>query len=676
MTLYRWIATGDRPCATCATYNGQVRPLEAWESLHPAHPHCNCMLMAEDDTAPMHQFQLSAPAPLALSANSTRRYACTLLAAGDLIGHGLYVTGDVLERDAAKFANIDAYINHGWQQRIEQLAGIFTDVAYDPVRQAIVGTLVLKSTPAANWLQRLIDEVVADQSADKPALNIGLSADVWVTVGEPDGARDARPITAFHLVSSVDIVCRPASDGARFDRILARAGIIPAQSYPQEVPPMTMSTQEPAEITPAPAPQPVQTPAQPTPDLLAELSTLRAQFEVLAARQAISGFDTPRPQPVTAGQMTTPDDQAQAIVNWQFGVPGAPLPEPSMRSPRAFYHALTGDLDFHGSYRPERAQFAAATTTTLAGLAANAMNKVIIAAWPGLAAYRWFEELTTVQPNDGSVHDMVWITFGGIGNLPAVSQGAAYTELTVDDAKETDSFIKRGGYVGVTEEMYRNSDLARMQAIPRALAVAAVRTRSAAIAAIFTANSGTGPTLEQDNTVLFHSDHGSNVQATAFSAAAWKAARLECYKHAEIHSAKPLGLYPRYALLPADLWDDALVAFGYGAGPGGYPGTANNDVNPYGVARAAHDPRPVPVVVPDWTDTNNWAYLTDPALNPVLMMSYAQAPGGGGHPMPELFAASQPTAGLVFTNDTLPIKVRDWWSAGVATWRGIGKRNV
>jgi len=197
------------------------------------------MLMAEDDTAPMHQFQLSAPAPLALSANSTRRYACTLLAAGDLIGHGLYVTGDVLERDAAKFANIDAYINHGWQQRIEQLAGIFTDVAYDPVRQAIVGTLVLKSTPAANWLQRLIDEVVADQSADKPALNIGLSADVWVTVGEPDGARDARPITAFHLVSSVDIVCRPASDGARFDRILARAGIIPAQSYPQEVPPMT-----------------------------------------------------------------------------------------------------------------------------------------------------------------------------------------------------------------------------------------------------------------------------------------------------------------------------------------------------------------------------------------------------------------------------------------------------
>ena len=113
-----------------------------------------------------------------------------------------------------------------------------------------------------------------------------------------------------------------------------------------------------------------------------------------------------------------------------------------------------------------------------------------------------------------------------------------------------------------------------------------------------------------------------------------------------------------------------------GAGPGGYPGTGNNDTNPYGLSRSASDPRPLPVVVPEWTDVNDWAYLVDPNLHPVIMMTYAQNPGGRAHPMPELFSVTNPTAGMVFTNDVLPIKVRDWFSYGVAGWRGIGKRNV
>jgi hypothetical protein len=30
----------------------------------------------------------------------------------------------------------------------------------------------------------------------------------------------------------------------------------------------------------------------------------------------------------------------------------------------------------------------------------------------------------------------------------------------------------------------------------------------------------------------------------------------------------------------------------------------------------------------------------------------------------------------MFTNDTLPVKVRDWWSYGVGTYVGVGKANV
>jgi hypothetical protein len=80
--------------------------------------------------------------------------------------------------------------------------------------------------------------------------------------------------------------------------------------------------------------------------------------------------------------------------------------------------------------------------------------------------------------------------------------------------------------------------------------------------------------------------------------------------------------------------------------------------------------------VPDWTDTNNWAAMVDPLVFPVILMSYSQAPGGGVHPPCELFVAMDENAGLMFSNDTLPIKVRDEFVVGVNGPRGVYKENV
>ena len=135
------------------------------------------------------------------------------------------------------------------------------------------------------------------------------------------------------------------------------------------------------------------------------------------------------------------------------------------------------------------------------------MNKVIVQQFQALDHYRWFERITSVEPNDGTLQAMKWITLGGVGNLPSVTEGAAYTELSVADVTESAAFVKRGGYVGITREMIKNSNIQQLQAIPRALAVAAVRTRSSAVAALFTAGSGVGPTLAQDSKALFHDDH-------------------------------------------------------------------------------------------------------------------------------------------------------------------------
>ena len=130
-----------------------------------------------------------------------------------------------------------------------------------------------------------------------------------------------------------------------------------------------------------------------------------------------------------------------------------------------------------------------------------------------------------------------------------------------------------------------------------------------------------------------------------------------------------MGLFPRYWLGPADLYDQALALFGYGDGvPTTYA--------PEAQTRGIHDPRPIPLAVPDFTSSTDWAYIVDPQVFPVIHISYAQAPGGGVHPAPELFTVASPTAGLMFSNDVLPIKVRDWFAVGVNGYRGIGKRNV
>jgi|GEM_PF-716434 len=407
-------------------------------------------------------------------------------------------------------------------------------------------------------------------------------------------------------------------------------------------------------------------------DLDAAIEAARAELAALAEENVIQiGNVPPRSgRSLTAARMQTGLEQLAGAVDWIFGVREAGLPEPSLRDVRTLYHTLTGDFEFHGMFRPERVVLTGATTTTLADLAANAMNKVIVQQFARLTNWRWYEFVAYATPNDGSVQDMQWTVLGGIENLPVVPEKGAYGELDLADVAETDSFTKYGGYVPITLELIRNSDIQRLQAVPRNLATAAVRTRSAQVSAIFTANSGTGPTLDQDSTALFHANH-SNLVTTAFGTdeTAWKAAAQEMFQQTEVNSGKPLAFFPKYGLFPVDLYHTALSVFGYGDGlPQSY--------EVFSQERGLDDPRPVPLVVPDWTDATDWAYIADPAIYPVIHISYAQAPGGGSHPAPELYTVASPTAGLMFSNDVMPIKIRDWFAVGVNGYRGIGKRNV
>jgi hypothetical protein len=681
--------------------DGRTWPAETEHPRPPLHPNCRCYVETTDQPAvavaaarrrAVNARRIQCTGTIA-APTANRRYACILIKAGELKGHHVALPVEVLQRDWALFQNRTAFADHPdfWSTpSVERIIGAYANVAL--TGDAITAELELSPTPLAQALQPLLDE--AAHGRNPP--DVGLSANMWAVLTDDPDANGDYLITRIYDVESVDVVFRPASSSARLTQILASqkqevspmpeestlsvvgAPIAPVPDpYLQRLAAATLNVALAEARLPAPAEQAVRTLFAGRTPLPADIDAAIAQQRSLIAalQPAVTGHD----RPLDAGRitgMTTGLDQAQAIANYLFGVRAAQLPEPAMRSPRSFYRAFTGDLEFRGIVNAQHVQFAAATTTTLADLAANAVNKVFVETWEALPAYRWFEELTTVAPNDGSVKAMAWVTFGGLPNLAVVPEGSAYTEFaTVADARENDSFVKQGNYLGITEEMWRNDDLQRLQMVPRALATAAIRTRSANLANIFSQASGVGPTLDSDSVVLFHTATHGNLATTALSMSAWKAVRLECYKQTELGSSKRLGCWPRFLLVPGDLYDDALVMFGYGAGAGGYPGSANNDTNPYAIDRPG-DPRPRIIAVPDWTDTNDWAALVDPNEYPVLMMSYTQNPGGRTHPMPEVFSVTSPLAGLVFTNDTLPVKVRDWYAFGVAGYRGVHKRNV
>ena len=64
------------------------------------------------------------------------------------------------------------------------------------------------------------------------------------------------------------------------------------------------------------------------------------------------------------------------------------------------------------------------------------------------------------------------------------------------------------------------------------------------------------------------------------------------------------------------------------------------------------------IVVDLWTDTNNWAAVADPKLYPTIGLGFRYGR------TPEIFSVASPTAGLMFTNDTMPVKVRFFFAVG------------
>jgi hypothetical protein len=607
-----------------------------------------------------------------------------------------------------KFEGLAVFADHPGlfeSAQVKHLVGVTHDSYYDVYSKSIFATIRFyddqesdADVGLANTIAGILRMMLDDVAAGLPSPDVGLSIVFWPEWEE--GSADPRVIRRFRKIDSADIVFSPAADGRILEALSAYAleREVPMSEQTESIS-RTEVVQPPGienHLCPpepeiqvdewAKAAQATAVPAILAGSGLPEVSKIRLmqsqwrspadlnkaiedEQEYLASLVQENIVQMPGGHPRGAGQisMRTSLDRLRLAAEAMFAgeKPGDGI-QP-LTGVRELYLLLSGDYEITGVFQPERVMFANVTSSTMAGLVANALNKRVVnlfAQYPQWWIPIVFEEdFTTLQ-------DVRWITLGGVGELPTVAEGAAYTELTWDDMTETDSFVKKGGYLGITLEAIDKDDTRRITAAPRALAQGAWLTLAKSVSAIFTDNSGTGPTMS-DSVALFHANH-SNLGSTALSFAAWEATRTAMRKQTELNSSERLGALsaPKYLLVPPDLETAALQVLGSAL----EPAVANNDINPFaeGVARDAllESARRRVIVVDLWTDTDNWAAISDPNLYPSIGIGYRFGRN------PEIYSVASPTAGLMFSNDTLPVKVRFFFAVGPVDWRGMYKHNV
>jgi len=374
--------------------------------------------------------------------------------------------------------------------------------------------------------------------------------------------------------------------------------------------------------------------------------------------------------------MFSSTDQVQAAVDDLMEAPreagSEGLSVSRLSGIKELYMMLTGDRDLYGGYYPSRVSLA--TTADFTGLVANSLNKIVAKQWAalGAAGYDWWTRVT-VQEHFQTLNQITGTLVGTVGELPSVSEGGEYTELAVGDSPETADFTKYGGYVPLTLELIDRDNTRKLKVYPRELAKAGIRRISGLVAAVFSGSAGIGPTMA-DTGALFNATAvttaggHANLLTTALSQSEWEVVSAAVYaqplliKQATGYygTGPAMALDPRYCLVPRELELTAKQIL-YGS----WDATAT--VHADNLQRGAMGDV---VVVPEWTDANDWAAAVDPALVPGIVV------GERFGIRPEIFVAGSELSPAVFMNDEHRIKVRHFIAILVQDFRPLHKSNV
>jgi hypothetical protein len=628
----------------------------------------------------------------------------------------------------------------GWfdYPSLKNLVGVTVSAEWNESEQSADGVMRFYESPAAGIAIDLLDGMLADQAQGLAVPDIGLSLVFWPRWAPRDNDEDPRRLAEMKHIESVDWVFEPGADGRVKNALAALSSLNDAPQRHREHR-ETLNGGEKSPLTPLLVGETSLTnlggiemaegeqrtfdeqlnseddvmPSQgsmPSTPTAVDLSAWQQAMVRTAAQSMIasSGLPAASRERLAAMQFASPEQVTAAIeaersylaklqesqviqIGGQAprgggiqmglnamdkialavdGLIAGTSPEKGvapLTGIRELYMLLSGDYELTGRFQSERVQLANADSSTMASLVANALNKRVTNMF--MEYPRWWEPICTIE-DFNTLQAVKWITLGGIGTMPTVAEGAVYTELTWDDKAETATFIKKGGYLGISLEAIDKDDTRKLQAAPRALAQAAWLALGTDVSAIFTANAGVGPTLA-DTKALFHVDH-ANLNTTALSFTEYAAARAAMRAQTELNSGAILGALtaPKFLLVPPELEITALQILATEQ----QPAQSNYQENPFAEGED-HDARMKAarsrvIVIDLWTDANNWALVADPRLYPSIGLGFRYGR------TPEIFSVASPTAGLMFTNDTMPIKARFFYAVGPIDYRGLYKENV
>jgi pyruvate/2-oxoglutarate dehydrogenase complex dihydrolipoamide acyltransferase (E2) component len=365
----------------------------------------------------------------------------------------------------------------------------------------------------------------------------------------------------------------------------------------------------------------------------------------------------------------------------EAGMPAFPKP---VRLSEWFYDLMGGlDAAIDGKMKNSRLTEAAVTTSSVSSIVKNAVNLMLAADYS--VRERWWEPLVRQEDVD-TLDDSTLIRVYGMAGLNVMSEGDTYQEMAWSDEEETAAFVKRGGYIGVTLETFLRDKINILRSIPRRMSNAWYNEISDLVSNVFTVNTAAGPVLADTGALFNATAIGTagghvNLLTTALSYASYIAARtaMRIQTDQPLGAGKRLNIAPKYLLVPADIENVAeqirvseLVPSQIGGGETTSPGQEFQTAN---TLRGAFET----IVVPNWSDADNWALVADPAMFPAIYLIWLR-----GRRTPELFAADDERAGAMFTNDEIRYKVRMFGSrfsstydcAPVADFRPLHKSNV
>lgn len=634
------------------------------------------------------------------------------------------VTREALQGAVDKFNGIAVFLNHpgflDMGRNVRDLAGVTeSDARFESDR--VRGTIRLyQDSEAGQLCAALFDQILEDRDLGREAPDVGLSAVFWHKAEYVD---DEKYTTEFTHVESVDVVFGPGARGAVRAALQAVNSTGAKPQGGNDMSEENTTAQTPVgggDGAPpaAPAP-PVAAPTVPqvpsltleglSPDQMASLQRTQQRSQALLVSQCQNYLDaqlqflsgqlpqasiqhirhqfhgrvfgpeeletavsnqralmaeltqsgTIRGMGITEGSMFNELDQITLAYEKLMGLDVKEQVRP-LTGIKELYLILTGDRQMRGLFNPEYAMLSYTTSSTMAEVTRNVLNKVMMAQWTALgeAGYQWWKRIVH-EEDMPTLQDISWVCVDGFGDLSTVTEGSAYGEITWDDDRETASFIKKGGFVGLTLEMIDKDDIGAWKAVPRGLAVAGICTLSAAVSAIFTDNSGVGPALNDSN-YLFDATNHSNLITHFLDPDNWDIAVQTMFEQAEAGSTRTLALRPKYLLVPVELEKRGRQVLGSGVEP--VSGVFYENVRQTAMDNV--------ITVPEWTDEDNWACVADPVIAPGIGIGYRFGR------VPEIFTVTDPRMGLMFTNDVLPIKVRFFYAVGVINYRALLKSNV